>query len=275
MSFKQFIIFLLVLLVFLPLAWAFSWPRQKLKLVACEVGQGDAILFTKGTTQVLLDGGPGGKVLDCLKQNMPFWDRTLELVVNSHPEKDHLGGLLEVFKRYQVKQFVWDGVSLNTQTYQEFMQLIKEKNIPHYISRQGDVIKLAGLEFLVLWPPSLEGKVLGEKTVKEGETNDLSLVLELQYGQFKALFTGDIDEQVEKQIIKDKQFDNIEVLKIAHHGSKYSSNQEFLEAVRPKIAIISVGKNSYGHPTQEVLNRLKSLNINILRTDQDNIIISY
>jgi len=113
-----------------------------------------------------------------------------------------------------------------------------------------------------------EGEVLGKK---RQDTNDYSIVFHLQFGQFDALLTGDITSQVEKEIIKNNKFKGIEVLKVAHHGSKYSTSEEFLQAVKPEIAIISVGKNPWGHPTAEVLERLKEIGAQVWRTDKQEV----
>lgn len=264
---KRFLIFLLTLFAFLPFAILFSWPSQRLYLVACDVGEGDAILITKGFTQVLIDGGPNNKVLQCLAQNMPFWDRTIELVINTHPDKDHITGLIDVIQRYNVRQLISNSLVVDTEVFKEFYRQIIEKKIPVYSPQKGDKIKIAGLEFKVLWPK----KVIGNPAIWKQNVNNFSIVLHLQYGRFDALLTGDITAKEEKEIIRDYQFQDIEVLKIPHHGSKYSTSEEFLKAVNPRVAIISVGKNPWGHPTKEVLERLSQRNIKILRTDKEKI----
>ncbi len=258
-------------LILLPFVFLAFLPSQRLQLIACDVGQGDAILLTKGFTQILIDGGPNNKVLDCLEENLPFYDRTLELIINTHPDKDHVAGLVEVLKRYQVNQVLAHEFDVESNIAKQFYILTQEREIPFYSPEKGEKIKLAGLEFATLWPPldkQNSTQVLGTSS---GKTNENSLVFHLQYGAFDAIFTGDITSKEEEQIIKDYQFQNIEVLKVAHHGSKYSSSQKFLQAVRPQIAIISVGKNPWGHPTQEVLERLSQVKAKILRTDKEKI----
>lgn len=270
MSKNHFFLFLATLLALLPFSFLFSLPSNKAYLIACNVGEGDAILITQKTTQILIDGGPNNKVLDCLAKNMPFYDREIELIINTHPEKDHLTGLIDVFDRYQVKQLITNNLTSDSEVYKAFSQKVKQKNIPTFSPQKGDSIKIANLELISLWP---DKKVLGEATAKT-PVNETGLVFQLKSGSFDVLLTADIDSQVEEQLIKENNFQDIEVLKIAHHASKYSSSEEFLKAVHPQIAIISVGKNSYGHPTQEVLERLQSLGIKILRTDKEEIKIS-
>jgi competence protein ComEC len=269
---------LIISLILLPFAILSSLPSKHLHFIACDVGQGDAILLTRGFTQVLIDGGPNDQVLNCLSENMPFYDRTLELVVNTHPDADHITGLSKVIKRYQIKQVLAHKFDIESNIAKEFYTVLKEKEIPFYSPQAGEKIKLAGLQFKVLWPEqkydtshAAVGQLATQTKVLGGKTNENSIVLHLQYKDFDALLTGDITEKEEKEIIKDYQFKDIEVLKVAHHGSKYSSSQEFLQAVKPQIAIISVGKNSWGHPTGEVLDRLQLVGAKILRTDKDKI----
>lgn len=298
MSKRQFIFFLIVLICLLPLAIAISWPNNHAFLIACNVGQGDAILITQGNTQILIDGGPNNQVLDCLSHNMPFYDKTIELVVNTHPEKDHLTGLLAVLDRYQVKLLLANRAAADSEVFKAVFQKVKDKNIAVFSPQKGDVIKVANMELDTLWPEKnwLASKgitsdiwhdtpmanatiaqtntnVLGESTITEG-LNEFSLVFHFKKANFDAIFTGDIDQTIEKQIIADQKFQNIEMLKIAHHGSKYSSSEEFLKAIKPQTAIVSVGKNSYGHPTQEIIDRLNQLGIKLLRTDKEKIKLS-
>lgn len=281
MTKKSFLLFLIVLIIFLPWLVLFSWPSQKLNFIACNVGQGDAILLTKGSTQVLIDGGPNKKVLACLSENMPFWDRKIELMVNTHPDKDHLAGLIDVIERYKVKELISNNLIEKTETFKKFQRQVASRKIKVYSPKKGDRIKINDFDFQVLWPEKRKGdsiiwqkylsdKVLGAQAIKEG-ANDYSIVLHFKYHNFDALLTGDITSRVEDRLIQENHFSGIEVLKVAHHGSKYSSSQEFLQAVKPKIAVISVGKNPWGHPTQEVLARLKSVGAKILRTDQEKV----
>jgi len=270
MSKKEFLIFLFVLVFLFPFTVIAFWPSQRLTFIACPVGEGDALLLTKGFTQVLIDGGPDNKVLDCLSQNIPFYDRTIELMINTHPDKDHVAGLVEVLKRFQVKQILADKFDIESNIAKQFYSLITENQVSLYSPKKGEKIKLDGLEFATLWPDT---RVLGV-TSGQSKTNQASLVFHLRYNDFDAVLTGDITEKEEKEIVSDYQFEGIEVLKVPHHGSKYSSSNDFLQAVKPQIAIISVGKNQWGHPTQEVLDRLQQIGAKILRTDQQTIKLS-
>jgi competence protein ComEC len=264
----------LALIIALVIGAVLVYPDQNLHLIFCDVGQGDAILITKGNTQILIDAGPNQKVLSCLSNNIPFWDKTIEMVVLTHPDNDHLGGLPDVIERYNVTQLLSHGLIKDSAIFWTFRDKVLEKNIPVYSPQAGDKIQIAGIVFKVLspqekmgdelvWQREIDSQVLGAHTYPEN-ANEVSIVTLLSYGNFDVLLPGDISSQVEEVIETDR---DIEILKVAHHGSKYSSSEEFLGRISPDLAIISVGKNPYGHPTDEVLGRLENLGIRILRTD--------
>ena len=264
------------LIITLVFSAIFSFPDRKLHLIFCDVGQGDATLAVKGSTQILIDGGPSDKVLGCLSNHLPFWDREIEMVVVTHPEYDHLTGLVSVIERYRVKQLVSNSLVTQTGVFNQFRKEVIEREIPVYSPKAGDKIKIGSLEFLVLFPKEKLGDEIVWRTQDDpqvlgvsnytGNFNETTIVSLLLYGRFKALLTGDIGEKQEREL-ETKQ---TEVLKVAHHGSKYSTSQDFLEKIKPDLAVISVGaSNRYGHPTSEVLERLKNLDVKILRTDID------
>ncbi|KKU01721.1 MAG: internalization competence protein ComEC/Rec2-like protein [Candidatus Amesbacteria bacterium GW2011_GWC2_45_19] len=221
----------------LALAAAAIWlavlalPDNKLHLVVCDVGQGDAILVTYKTTQMLVDGGPNSSVLKCLGEHMPFYDHRIEVVVSTHDHMDHTGGLANVRKRYTILQFVG-------------------KN-----NYAGDVVKAGEIMLRLVWPPRGE--------VMEDENNNSRVGL-LTYGNFRVWLTGDVNTG----LLPESQA--ADVLKVPHHGSKYGMTREWLEAVRPQLAIISAGqRNSYGHPAPEALRLLQDIGAKVLRTDRD------
>ena len=254
----------------------FVYPDQNLHVIFCDVGQGDAILITKGMTQILIDAGPNQKALSCLSNHLPFWDRTIELIILTHPDNDHIGGLPDVIKGYNVTQLLSHGLIKDSAIFWTFREEVLEKGIPVYPPKAGDKIQLGEIVFEVLFPQERLGgelvwqkqtgtQVLGAYTYPD-KSNETSIVTLLSLEDFDVLLTGDISSQIEKVIETEK---DIEILKIAHHGSKYSSSEEFLERIDPDLAVISVGKNSYGHPTKEVLERLSQQAIKLLRTDLD------
>lgn len=267
----------LALTVSLVFAFIFSIPDGRLHLTFCDVGQGDAAYIrTPGNQDILIDGGPNDKVLQCLGKNMPFYDRTIDLVLLSHPQKDHFQGILSVIDRYNVKYFVISPVAGSGIEYQKLIKKIEEKKIPVKILYSGDKFSLGKVEFDILWPQkqwvannlSSDSNVLGLATSKE-DPNEFSYYVHLSYGQFDALFTGDGDSLIQKDVEKLDMLPDVEVLKLPHHGSKTSVLSEFLDKIKPELAIISVGKNSYGHPAGETLKLLKDHAVKIKRTDQD------
>ncbi len=242
-----------LLVVGLLVLAAVQWPDGRLRVVFCDVGQGDSILMSKGSMQVLVDGGPGDKVLSCLGRQMPFWDRQIEVVVNTHGEEDHMGGLGEVLERYKVGKVIVSGWGDGDSWIE------KGRQVEVYEAKKGDVIKAGEISFKVLWPEKEKNKVLGASSL-----NEQSLVLLASYGRFDWLLTGDIGVETENSL--DGLVD-VEVLKVAHHGSKFSSGESFLRKVKPELAVIQVGRNSFGHPTDEVLERLKASGVKVMRND--------
>ena len=271
-------------------------PGEKAKMVVCDVGQGDAILITKGNNQVLIDGGPSSeKILSCLEQYVPFYDRTIELIVLTNTDFDHMNGLSAVIERYGVIEFVTsDGVhegdALNKLTYQLVNAQIKVKGVERGDKiRVGEVSKGDGLELRVLWPPdtiaeysavfsdeiddSKREQILGA-SAKRGNLNERSVVLLLLEDEKKILLMGDAGDQAEKELLLSGYLLDVDILKVGHHGSKYASTREFLEKVKPELAVISVGaKNRYGHPTEESLGRLEQVGAVVKRTDLEGTIV--
>ena len=253
-----------------------SLPDQNLHLIFCDVGQGDAILITKGITQILIDGGPSEKVLGCLSNHLPFWDKDLEMVILTHPEYDHITGLVSVIERYSVKQLSSNSLLAESGVFNKFREKVIERKIPVFSPKAGEKIKIGNLEMEILFPLEKLGNeivwksgesphVLGLSTYT-GNFNETAIVSLLKFGNFRALLTGDIGAEQEGEIAI--ELEGVDILKVAHHGSKYSTTEEFLEKIKPALAVISVGaSNRYGHPTNEVLERLRNLGVEILRTD--------
>jgi len=230
-------------------------PNTKPMVVVCDVGQGDAILATYKNTQILFDVGPDNKkVLKCLENHMPFWDKTIEVVVLSHGDSDHVGGLNDVIKTYKVKNFFSNGY-LN----KEIEQKIYSKKIS-----QSDVISISLFSFDVVWPDQkLEKEV-------DGNENSVAGILSIKNSSWTMFLSGDMEMEAEQKLIWREVLNKpVTVLKVSHHGSKTATSQELLEILKPKTAVISVGKNNrFGHPTKEVLERLKNNGAEIKRADE-------
>jgi len=268
---KSFLIFIGFLLALNIFAWqeVFALAETKdLKVEFFDVGQGDSIFVkTPEGHQILIDGGPGSAVLEKLAKNMPFWDRSLDLVILTHPESDHMQGLMDVLQRYNADYFLWSGVVRYTPEYKKLVEILdKKKNskIKIITAELGQRIKIGEAIIDVLYPfENLGGRAV-EKT-----SNDACVISRLVFGNNSFLFTGDMSSGLEKDLVNSKVGLISDVLKVAHHGSKYSTSDLFLQSVSPKMAVISVGAdNSYGHPTPETLQKLKNYDIKTLRTDQ-------
>lgn len=272
------------------LVWlaVFSFPDNQLHLVFCDVGQGDAILITKGFNQILIDGGPNDKVLNCLTNNMPFFDRTIEVLALTHPEADHLTGIISVIEKYQVETFVCGPEGNNSAIYAALREKLRVKSEKGEIKIEnpytGDKIRLGDIRLQTLWPEknwfanklsntaanfnadSTGSSVLGLQTGNL-KLNQFSLVFLLQYKDFNVLLMGDADSKVQNDILLFNSLSSLDIVKFPHHGSKTGMTEDFLATIKPKEAVISVGRNSYGHPTTEVLDLLKKYNVRIRRTD--------
>jgi len=239
---------------------------NSLEVTFFDIGQGDAIFIeTPYKNQILIDGGPNSMILEKLAKEMPFWDKTIDLIILTHPEADHITGLLSVLESYNVKRILWTGIVRDTSQYEKWKEMIEKENAEIIIAHSSQGIKIGNVFLNILYPfESLEGEEIKN-------SNDTSIVSRLRFGNNSFLFTGDITKVSENKIISKEDGNlNSDVLKVGHHGSKTSTSAEFLENVLPDIAVISCGKdNSYGHPHEQVLKSLEELGINILRTDQN------
>lgn len=349
-------------------AFQFLYAKEPpLTVYFYDIGQGDAIhIRTSEGFDVLIDGGPTGRVAEKLGRTLPFWDHTIELMVLTHPHADHLVGFIEILKQFKVEKVLATGVVHTTDEYLMWLDEIKRQGIKMETARAGqrwvlgrpaapvhaktavdcpseaitacarprssasaevsaeadtvlaspaqhfcceppppddladDSALLGGEEeekavLEILWPKeSYEGKRVVEKSEADGGLNATSIVSKLTYGKTSFLFTGDMEEGVETQLLEEynaniriscqstntnSQFVDLnkicrfalqaDVLKVGHHGSKTSTSKEFLEVVQPKYAVIQVGKNRYGHPAFATLWRLKQAGVEILRNDTD------
>jgi competence protein ComEC len=250
---------------------------NRVYVVFCDVGQGDATLIYRGSTQILVDAGPNERVIACLSEHIPWFDRQLELVINTHPEQDHLGGLPEVAQHYRIGTLMGNGLRGSNRAWEKLVAVLETEGTSYYQPRAGERLILdSDLQFEVLWPkaaaPGQAGQVAGISTLPttKEDLNSLSVVLNFSYGSFDLFLSGDIGSKEELALVSERVLRPVEILKVPHHGSKYSSSAEFLAALEPQLAVIQVGKNNrFGHPTAEVLSRLDAVRARILRNDQD------
>lgn len=249
-------------------------PDGELHLIFCDVGQGDASLIVKGNFQMLIDTGPkNGGVIACLGKHLPFWDRTVEVVVGTHLQADHFGEIGSILEHYRVGEIVLSSEPPVGGTMKAIYDRIKSDGIKIDTAQKGDQIRYGDLYFDVLWPARNAahsvaggpGEVLGKTT----DPNEKALVLRLSYPGLSALFTSDIGVEQELALLTEGVLGPVDILKVAHHGSKYSSSLPFDEKVSPRWAVVSVGsKNTYGHPAAEILKRFDAVGAQIWRTDR-------
>ena len=241
-------------------------PDYKLHVSIYDIGQGDSIFIeTYRGNQILIDGGPDGTILSKLGSDMPFYDRTIDLIVLTHPHADHVSGLVEVLRRYRVKHVLFTGVAYDTQVYKRFRELVAELKISVTLAQAGQRVYLDDATVLdILHPLAL----ITDKTVKD--VNESSIVAKLSFGTVDFLLTGDASVANERAMIAGGYAMDAEVLKVGHQGSRTSTDPQFLHAVSADFAVISVGEdNRYGHPHEEVVTRLEQSGLTLLRTDKD------
>lgn len=270
---KRNIILVLLSLGFLSLLFIFQSSKfldKQLHMVVCDIGQGDAIYIRADNgADMLIDGGPDDDVLNCLSDHMPFWDRTLEVVILTHPDADHLRGLVSVVERYKVNHFVTINISKDTSIFRLFQNKLRQKNIKPRNLFAGEKIVSGKTSFTLFWPE----KYFFERNSKFADTgnlgsNDFAIVGKLVYGNFNALLTADAGSNILDKF--SERLGKVSVFKVPHHGSKTGMSDLFLGSMQPELAIISVGaKNNYGHPALFSLELLNNHKIKTLRTDID------
>jgi len=246
----------------------FSAEERTLTVAFLDVGQGDTIFIeAPNGNQLLLDGGPNRGVLTELSRHMNFFDHSIDVVIASHPDKDHIAGLPEVLRRYDVGAVLEPGVEHGTAVYATFQERIKEEGAVHILARRGQRIILdEGIYLDILFP---------DREVTSWDTNDASIIARLVYGDISFLLTGDSPQKMERYVAGlYGEGLHTTVLKLGHHGSRTSSSEEFLGFVDPDVVIISAGKdNQYGHPHKEVMDLLARFGIPSRSTAQEGSII--
>lgn len=255
---------LLALIVANLSVWSVVYAQgetELLRVYFLDVGQGDAILIDSPTHgRVLIDGGPNSKVLSELGRILPFGDRQIDVVIESHPDSDHITGLIDVLKSYEVGLFMEPGVESDNKVDDVLAKEVDELGIRRVLARRGMKADLGGGAVLEILFPNGD--------VSSWETNDASIVAKLTYGESTFLLTGDSTKKAEYMLMSlDKSLLDADVLKVGHHGSKGSTSSAYAEAVSPEYSVISAGKgNRYGHPAKEVLDILSKVGSIIVST---------
>lgn len=258
---KIVLILTLTAAVFVTVFYYTDQQKKGFRVVFLSVGQGDSVFIESPTgVQMLIDGGPDKKVLRELGKVMSFFDRSIDVVLATHPDSDHVGGLPDVLGRYKVDYFIRTENERETSAYNELKRVVDEKSMKSFIARKGIKINLgSGVVFEVLFP---------DRDVSLLESNTSSIVGKLSYGNIDFLLTGDSPKAIENYLVATVGAGlESDILKAGHHGSKTSTSEEFLKTVTPKLVIVSAGKdNRYGHPHKEVLDILDRFNIPFLNT---------
>lgn len=262
---KRFILFTLTLILVLSAIPAYAATQTKnLKVHFIDVGQGASQLIIGSTGKtILIDAGNNSEektIVDYLKKQKI---KKIDILVGTHPDADHIGGLDAVISNFEIGKIYMPKVVSTTKTYEDVLAAIKKKSLKVTTAKSGLTLD---------WEKDATIKMIAPVSTYD-DANDMSVVIKLTYGSTSFLLMGDAESKSENDIINSKVDIKSDVLLIGHHGSKTSTSQKFLNAVNPKHAVIQVGKNSYGHPTSEVLKRLTEKKIKIYRNDKQGSIV--
>ncbi len=250
-------------------AWSWSYCHRAPSTIVdfLDVGQGDAERVRSGDQEILIDGGPDRTVLAALGRAMPFFDRTIEYVVLTHPHADHFIGLIEVLDRYSVRTVVLPATSDQSAGYEYFLQAVSQSGAAVTVARCGDTLAL-GLARLQVMAPCLAQPSSADPT----DANQASAVLRLEAFGRRALFMADAQLGEVTDLLASDADLSADALKVGHHGSRFATTAELLRRVRPTEAVIEVGRNYFGHPAPVVLERLRQAGVRVWRTDRDDAI---
>ncbi len=238
--------------------------NRYLTVTFLNIGQGDSILIeTPDGVQMLIDGGPDATVLRELSATLPWFDRTIDVVLGTHPDKDHIAGLVDVLERYTVGRIITTENTGETTTAESYHDALTQEGATITMARAGQVYTLGASTTVAVFSPANDPSML--------ETNTASIVTQVRYGDIEFMLTGDAPQSIENYLVGayGDQLES-EVLKLGHHGSKTSSSDEFLAAVHPQYAVVSTGKdNTYGHPNKETVARVTAAGIPIINTAKE------
>lgn len=266
-GYRKYVVSILVLLYAAFGMLISQLPDAKFHIYFFDVGQGDSIFIkTPLNHQILIDGGPDDSCLSRLSDVMPFFDKSIDMIVLTHPHADHIAGLIEAIKRYDVDYVLLTGVSFDDPYYKEFLRHISDKTTRHprvFVAEAGTDFLFSDVLVDVIYPfKSISGE-------KFKNVNNSSTAIRVTYSGKSVLLTGDLESEIEKELVLSGENLNADILKAGHHGSKTASSLEFLKKVLPERVVISCGAdNKFGHPHAETLRNFGIANVKeILRTD--------
>ena len=263
---KKRLAILLTVFISASITWLLPYisipvTSEFLSVTFLDIGQGDAILVeTPDGVQLVIDGGPDGTVLRRLTEELPWFDRTINIIMGTHPDKDHIGGLVDVLSRFKVGQIITTENTGETMVASTFQNALVSEGVPVVMARAGQVYQIGASTTLTIFSPASNPVML--------ESNTASIVAKLSYGEIDFMLTGDAPSSIEAYLVKTygSQMQS-EVLKLGHHGSKTSSSDIFLDTVKPFHAVVSTSKdNTYGHPAPNVVEAVESRGITLTNT---------
>lgn len=248
-----------VIVVTLLIYQFINTSNNDFKMVFCDVGQGDAIYIRAFGEDIVIDGGPDARVEECLSAHMPLFDRNIELMVVTHADSDHYAGFIDVLDSYSVSNFATSYGDSDVSGYESLMEKLSEQNLEIRRLSQGEAIRITDeLKIDVLWPPREFSEI-------DDDRNNSSLVMLVDYMDFEVVLTGDLDKEYLNLLLND--LSQIEVFKLAHHGSYTGTDEDTFEDFRPELSVISAGRdNRFGHPHDEVIDALRLYDLNYLTT---------
>jgi competence protein ComEC len=263
------IIFIMILIIINIIIFYIIYSNHfgKLKIVFLDIGKGDSILIESPVgSQILIDGGLNKKVLEAIGKEIPFYDRSIDAVVATHPDSDHIGGIPNILEKYKVENYFDNGMNEDSELFKKLDKEIISKKINYYKATKGQLIDIGGGAYIrILSPENVYGK----------DTNKNSIVAKLYFGGTSVLLTGDAPTEIENILVRKYGAElKSDILKVAHHGSRNSLSESFISAASPEFSIISVNKNNqYGHPHIEVINFFNEIKSKILQTYEEGSII--
>lgn len=262
-SFVKGIIAITIVAVFYLWSSIEQTVDKNLHIYFLDVGQGDSIyLETPGDKSILIDSGPNDNVVNEISNYLPPYKKQIDFAILTHPHFDHLSGFLYLKDYFIFQKVIQMPVEYTSDAYIQWLEFLDGNNVEVYPVSRGDIINIEDdLTFEVLWPKNIED-------INDLNLNNTSIVLLLRYKEFSALFMGDAEIEVEEDIVSNYDFE-VNVLKVGHHGALTSSSKEFISMLLPQVSVISVGDNNFGHPNNDVIERLKTQGAVVYRTDQE------